>query len=152
MTQREIHLLAVYPVLHYLKAHPVKGILIKKTSDIALAIYTDADFIGSLLDKWSTTSYYTFLERNLLSQRSNKQNVVARSGAEMNFRTMATKVYKLLWFKIIIDDLKVQWIKPMKLFVIANHQSSFLISPCSMTEQNTQRQTNTSSKKSCIVG
>ena len=62
---REIHLQAVYRVLHYLKAHLGKGILFKKTSDIALAIYTDADFVGSPLDRRSTTSYCTFLKGNL---------------------------------------------------------------------------------------
>ena len=41
--QREIHLQAAYRVLHYLKAHLGKGILFKKTLDIALAIYTDAE-------------------------------------------------------------------------------------------------------------
>ena len=50
LNPREIHLQAVYQVLYYLKAHPGKRILFKKTSDIALAIYTDADFAGSPLD------------------------------------------------------------------------------------------------------
>ena len=45
---REIHLEAAYRVLHYLKAHPRKEILFKKTLDIALAISTNADFVGSL--------------------------------------------------------------------------------------------------------
>ena len=58
---REIHLQTAYRVLHYLKAHPGKGILFKKTSDIVLAIYTDADFAGSPLDRWSTIGYCTFL-------------------------------------------------------------------------------------------
>ena len=54
---REIHLQAAYLVLHYLKAHPGKGILFKKTSNIALAIYIDADFARSPLDRRSTTGY-----------------------------------------------------------------------------------------------
>ena len=63
-------------VLQYLKAHLGKGILFKKTSNIALAIYTDADFAGSPLDRWSTTGYCTFLRGNLVSWRSKKQNLV----------------------------------------------------------------------------
>ena len=79
---REIYLQTTYRVLHYLKVHPVKGILFKKTSYITLAIDTDADFAGSPLDGWSTTSYCTFLRGNLVSLRSKKQNVVAQSSVE----------------------------------------------------------------------
>ena len=113
---REIHLQAAYRVLHYLKAHPGKKILFKKTSYIALEIYTKADFAGSSLDRWSTTSYCTFLRGNLVSWRSKKQNVVARSSAEAKFRAMVAGICELLWVKIILEDLKVQWSKPMKLY------------------------------------
>ena len=113
---RDIHLHAAYRVLHYLKAHPRKGILFKKTSYITLAIYTDADFAGSPLDRRSTTGYYTFLRENLVSWRSKKQNVVARLSAETEFSAMAARVCELLWVKIILEDLKVQWSKPMKLY------------------------------------
>lgn len=44
---REVH--AVYRVLHYLNAHPGKEILFKKGPEIDLAIYTDADYAGSLI-------------------------------------------------------------------------------------------------------
>ena len=98
-----------------LKEHPGKGILFKKTSNIALEIYTNADFAESLLDRWSTTGYCTFLGGNLVSWRS-KQNVVARSSAEAEFKAMAAGVCELLWVKIILEDLKVQWSKPMKLY------------------------------------
>ena len=113
---REIHLQAAYRVLHYLKAHPRKGILFKKTSDIALAIYTNADFAESSLNRRSSTGYYTFLGGNLVSWRSKKQNVVARSSAKAKFRAMAAGVCELLWVKIILEVLKVQWSKPMKLY------------------------------------
>ena len=79
---KEIHQQAPYQALHYLKAHPRKGILFKKTSNIALTIYTDADFARSSLDRRSTTGYCTFLRGNLVSWTSKKQNVVAQSSAE----------------------------------------------------------------------
>ena len=81
-----------------------------------MAIYTDADFAGSPLDRRSTIGYCTFLGGNLVSWRSKKQNVVARSSAEAEFRAMTTRVCELLWVKIILEDLKVQWSKPMKLY------------------------------------
>ena len=64
---REVHLQAAYRVLHYIKAHPGKGILFKKTSDVNLAVYTDADFAGSPMDKRSTVGYCAFLRGNLIS-------------------------------------------------------------------------------------
>ena len=105
---RKFLLQAAYRVLHHLKAHQEKGILSKKTSDIALAIYTNADFAGSPLDMRLTTGYCTFLGGNIVSGRSKKQNVVALSSAEAEFKDMATGVCELLWAKIILEDLKVQ--------------------------------------------
>ena len=84
-----------------------KKILFKKTSDIALAIYNDADFAGSPLDRRSTTNYCTFLGGNLVSW-SKKQNVATQSSVEVEFRAMTIGVCELLWVKIILKDLKVQ--------------------------------------------
>lgn len=89
---REVHLQATCRVLHYLKTHPGKGILFKKASNIDLAVYTDADFAGSSVDRRSTTGYCTSLVGNLISWRSKKQSVIARSSAEAEFRAMATGV------------------------------------------------------------
>lgn len=56
---KEVHFQATYRVIHYLKAHIGKGLLFTKNSDINLAIYTDADFAGSPVDRRSTTGYCT---------------------------------------------------------------------------------------------
>ena len=42
--------------------------------------------------------------------------MVERSSVEVEFRVMTTRVYELLWVKIILKDLKIQWNKPMKLY------------------------------------
>ena len=83
---REPHLQAAYKVLHYLKGNPGKGILFKKNDTLALEAYTDADYAGSIVDRRSTTGYCTFLGGNLITWRSKKQNVVARSSAKLEFR------------------------------------------------------------------
>ncbi|RVW89838.1 Retrovirus-related Pol polyprotein from transposon RE1 [Vitis vinifera] len=113
---REPHLQAAYRVLHYLKGNPRKGILFKKNNTLALEAYTDADYAGSLVDRRSTTGYCTFLGGNLVTWRSKKQNVVARLSAESEFRVIAQGLCELLWLNIILDDLRIKWDGPMKLY------------------------------------
>ena len=113
---KEVHLQAAHRILHYLKGSVGKGILFKRGDKLTLEVYTDADYAGSIDDRRSTTGYCTFLGGNLVTWRSKKQNVVARSSAEAEFRAMALGVCELLWLKIILDDLKVKWEGPMKLY------------------------------------
>ena len=96
---REPHLQVAYRVLHYLKGNPRKGILFKKNDTLALEAYIDADYAGSIVDRRSTTGYCTFLEGNLVTWRSKKQNVVAKSSAKSEFRAIAQRLCELLWFE-----------------------------------------------------
>ena len=113
---REAHLQAVYRVLHYLKANPGKGILFRRDAALALECYTDADYAGSPIDRRSTSGYFTFLGGNVVTWRSKKQNVVARSSAEAEFRAMAQGICELLWLKVILEDLRIKWEGPMRLY------------------------------------
>lgn len=74
---------------------------------MSLEAYIDVDYTGSLVDKLSTTSYCTFLGQNLVTWRSKKHNVVARSNVEIEFRGIALGICELLWLKIIVEDLKM---------------------------------------------
>ena len=105
---RERNLQAVNIIIPYLKATPGKELLFKKGKKLFMKIYTDVDYAGSIADKRSTTGYCMFLGGNLVTWRSKKQNVVARSSAEEEFRAMAQGVCELLWMKIILDDLKIK--------------------------------------------
>ena len=86
---REPHLQAAYKVLHYLKGNPGKGILFKKNDTLALEAYTEADYANSIMDRRSITGYCTFLGGNLITWRSKKRNVVARSSTKSEFRAIA---------------------------------------------------------------
>ena len=111
---REPHLQAAYRVLHYLKGNLGKGILFKKNDTLALEAYTDVDYASSIVDRRSTTG--TFLGGNLVTWRSKKHNVVARSSAESQFRVNAQGLCELLWLKIILNDLRIEWDDPIKLY------------------------------------
>ena len=103
-------------MLHYLKDNLGKGISFKKNDTLALEAYTDTDYAGSIVDRRSTTGYYTFLGGNLVIWRSKKHNVVARSSAKSGFRVIAKGLCELLWLKISLDDLIIKWDDPMKLY------------------------------------
>ena len=47
---REAYLKAVYRILHYLKGTPEKGILFKRGETMAVEVYTDANYAGSIMD------------------------------------------------------------------------------------------------------
>ena len=66
------HLKAVYRILHYLKGTLGKGILFKKGEAMLLETYTNVDYAGSVVDRRSTSDYYTLLGGNLVTWRSKK--------------------------------------------------------------------------------
>lgn len=57
------HMEVVYRVLKYLKGCLGKGIMYKKIDHqrIAVAVYSDAYWAGSLTDRKSTSGYYSFV-------------------------------------------------------------------------------------------
>ncbi|KAK3040310.1 hypothetical protein RJ639_028225 [Escallonia herrerae] len=86
---KDVHLHAVYQMLQYLKGSPGRWFLFRKGTNMELEAYTDVDYAGSLTDKRSTSVYCTFLGGNLVTWRSKKQPVVARSSSEAEFHSMA---------------------------------------------------------------
>ena len=93
----EQHMNAVMRILRYLKSAPGKGILFSKnTNKQNIEVYTDADWAGAVDDRRSTFGYFTFVGGNLVTWRSKKQNVVARSSAEAEYRGMALGICEAL--------------------------------------------------------
>ncbi|RVW39537.1 Retrovirus-related Pol polyprotein from transposon RE1 [Vitis vinifera] len=112
----EVHLEAVYRILRYLKSTPGKGLFFKKSEQKTIEAYTDADWAGSVTDRRSTSGYCTYIWGNLVTWRSKKQSVVARSSAEAEYRAMAHGVCEILWLKKILEELKRPLEMPMKLY------------------------------------
>ena len=77
-------------ILRFLKGAPGKGIMFTKHGDHhSIKVYTDADWAGALDDRRSTYGYFTFVGGNLVTWKSKKQNVIAHSREEAEFRSMA---------------------------------------------------------------
>ena len=103
----EEHMEAVYRILRYLKSAPGKGLLFSKNGISNIEGYTDSDWADDQTTRRSTSGYFTFVEGNIVTWKSKKQKVVARSSAEAEFRGMAHGVCELLWIRNILRDLGI---------------------------------------------
>ncbi|GAA0147989.1 hypothetical protein LIER_36630 [Lithospermum erythrorhizon] len=96
------HMDPVYRILKYLKQTLGKGLFIRKLEDRTIKVFTDADWAGSIDDRKSTLGYCTLVWGNFVTWRSKKQNVVARSSAEAEYRAMAHRVCE---FSLLLNKL-----------------------------------------------
>ncbi|KAM1774747.1 hypothetical protein ACFX12_044083 [Malus domestica] len=78
--------------------------------------YTNADWASNALNRKSTTGFCTFVGGNLVTWKSKKQTVVARSSAEAEYRAMAAMACELIWLKSLLTDLGCVNKEPMSLF------------------------------------
>ncbi|KAJ7982467.1 Retrovirus-related Pol polyprotein from transposon TNT 1-94 [Quillaja saponaria] len=140
---RTSHWNAVISILRYLKTAPGKGLLYKnhghtlvrghgrghtlvhKHNSTPVQGYSDADWADSQFDRRSTTGYYIFLGGNLVSWKSKKQIVVAKSSAESEYRAMTHTTAELVWLKNLLDELGFQHSQPMEL--ICDNQATLHI-------------------------
>ncbi|KAM1117266.1 hypothetical protein ACFX19_007783 [Malus domestica] len=94
------HLKIVHRVLHYLKGS---------------IGYTNANWANNSLDCKFTTGFCTFVGGNLVTWKSKKQSVVARSSAEAEYRAMASTACELIWLKSLLLALGFPHLQPMSL-------------------------------------
>jgi len=72
---------AIICILKYIKGSPGKGLLYGHNNHTKVIFYSDFDWAGSPSDRRSTFDYCVSIDNNLISWKSKKQSVVARSCA-----------------------------------------------------------------------
>ena len=83
----ESHIDVVVRILRYLKSTPGRGVMFCKHNNIfEVSGFTNANWVGNITDKRLTSSYFTFVGGNLVTWKSKKQKVVARSSDEAEYR------------------------------------------------------------------
>ncbi|RVX02081.1 Copia protein [Vitis vinifera] len=82
-----------------------KGLFFRKTENCDTEVYSDADWAGNIIDRRSTSGYCSFVWGNLVTWRSKKQSVVARSSAEAEYRALAQGICEGIWIKRVLSEL-----------------------------------------------
>ncbi|XP_031742429.1 uncharacterized protein LOC116404355 [Cucumis sativus] len=93
----EKYMEAVNIIMRYLKTTSGKEVMFRKTNRKTIEAYTDSDWTGSVVDRKSTSGYCTFVWCNLVTWRSKKQSVVAKSSVEVEYRVMSLEICEEIW-------------------------------------------------------
>ena len=77
--------------------------------------FSYTDWAGSPNDRRSTTGYCTFVGGNIVTWKSKKQSVVAKSSAEAKYRTVAKTACELIWLRSLARELGFNEKEPMQM-------------------------------------
>ena len=103
----------VYQILRYLKGAPGKGLIFRKHGHFNTEDYCDSNWASCAVDRKSTSGYCMFVGGNLVSWKSKKQLIVARSTAEAEYRAIG--VAEMLCLKSLLRELRMNQESQMKL-------------------------------------
>ena len=112
-------------ILKYIKRTPGKGLIYEDKGHTQIVGYSDADWTSSPIDRRSTSGYCVFIGGNLVSWKSKKQNVVARSSAEAESRAMALATCELIWLKHLLKE--IQFGDTMQMTLVCDNQAALHI-------------------------
>ncbi|XP_065633621.1 secreted RxLR effector protein 161-like [Quercus suber] len=101
---KESHLTTVKQIICYINGTFDYGIWYSRGSNACLAGYSNADWAGCIDDRKSTSSGCFYLENNLVSWMSKKQNLVSLSTAKAEYIAAASCCAQLLWMKKLLHD------------------------------------------------
>ena len=97
-------MIAVKRIIRYVNGTLDYGLWYLKDSNVCLAGYSNVDWAGSVDDRKSTFGGCFYLENNLVSWMSKKQNSVSLSTAKAEYIAIGSCCTQLLWMKKLLHD------------------------------------------------
>ncbi|CAI0429581.1 unnamed protein product, partial [Linum tenue] len=101
----DAHWTAVKRILRYLQGTLTQGLIFQRSSRPQLHGYSDASFASCPRDRKSISGYAVFYGKNLVSWSTRKQQAVARSSTECEYRALATVASEVVWLQALLSEL-----------------------------------------------
>ena len=95
-------------LLRYLKGTITEGLKVSRTSTLHISLYSDVDWAGSSDVRRSTSGFLIYLGVNLISWSSKKQQTVARSSTESEYKVVANATSELKWIQSLLREINLQ--------------------------------------------
>lgn len=103
-------------MLRYLKGSPLLGLFFFVDNTLQVKGFCDSDWVLCLDTRRCLTGYCIFIGNALILWKTKKQNIISRSTAEGEYRTMVATFYELQWVTYILCDLQIPIHTPISLF------------------------------------
>ena len=91
--------MAVKRILRYLKETKDYGLWYKLGGNLNLKVFTNANWVGNIDDRKSTSGGAFFLGKRLVSWTSKKKNCTSQSIAEAEYVVVEVNYSNIVWFK-----------------------------------------------------
>ena len=95
-------MIALKRIIKYVKTTADFGVWYSKDTNDVLAGYSDADWAGNADDRKSTSGGCFYVDNNLISWMSKKQNFISLSTIEAKYIAAGSCCTKLLWMQKLL--------------------------------------------------
>jgi hypothetical protein len=106
----------VKSIFRYLKLTKAFGLWYPKGKDLSLIAYTDADWVGHIDDRQSTSGAAFYLGDFLVSCLRNKQSYVSLSIAKVEYIAASTCCTQVIWMKQTLENIQVEYDEPIPIY------------------------------------
>ncbi|MCO5595959.1 hypothetical protein L7F22_050010 [Adiantum nelumboides] len=110
---RKPHLDVVRHTLHYMSATLDYALIYEASTELQLGGFTDANWVGSVCDRRSTSGFMFSLGSAAITWSSKKQPTVALSSTEAEYRGAAMAACEVAWLELLLGDLGIQVQRPV---------------------------------------
>ncbi|KAG8475410.1 hypothetical protein CXB51_032233 [Gossypium anomalum] len=107
-----LHMIALKRILRYLCGTLSHSLLFQKSDRLSLIGYADANWGLDFDDRRSTTGYCVYFGHTPISWCSKKQQVVSRSMAEAEYRSLAAATSDVTWLVSLLTELQLSSVDP----------------------------------------
>jgi hypothetical protein len=111
------HWQAIQRIIKYLKSTSDYSIVFKKGHNdiVDICCYSDADWAGYKVDRFSTQGYTILINGTPICWRSNKQKTCAGSSTVAEYLAMYSASLELQWVKNMVHSLRFKFDRPILL-------------------------------------